>query len=157
MNSLDHRRALLDLAYQLDRGEDLSEEQKKFLAFAIYRVATGENANKVFQTQLRRGEKLSALIDRRRMSMILHWVACQVYSDPNSSRKAMSVEEACYLAEELVTSKAKKAFPGADNRKYSGDYLLRCWSDPANAHLRSPDRSWLDPDFPYYPIEGDTK
>lgn len=151
MNHLDHQRILLDLGLQLDRGEPLSEEQQRFLSMAFYRIGTGEDANKVLSVRPRRGERLSAVIARRRMSMILHWVAGAVQPNPGASDKPLSVEAACALAITTIVPVAKTAFPGADDRQYDADYIFRCWSDPAYSHMRSPDRSWFDPDFPYYP------
>lgn len=154
MSHLDHQRILLDLALQLGRGEPLSEEQQRFLAIAFYRIGTGENANKVLSVSIKRGERLSAVIARRRMSMILHWVAGAVQPDPGASNKPMSVEAACALAVTTIVPVAKAAFPGADNHQYEADYIFRCWSDPAYAHMRSLDRGWFDPDFPYYAAPG---
>lgn len=151
MNHLDHQRILRDLGLQLDRDEPLSEEQQRFLAIVFYRIGTGEDANKVLNVRPHRGERLSAVIARRRMSMILHWVADAIQPDPGASDKAMSVQAACELAVEMIVPVAKTAFPGVDDRKYEAEYIFRCWSDSAYAHMRSPDRGWFDPDFPYYP------
>lgn len=155
MSQLDNRRALLDLAIQLERGEALSDEQSRFLAAAFYRIGRGENANKVLGLEFGRGERASAAIDRMRMSMILHWVACRVRPDPKSNDKAMSIENACELAVETIVPVAKATYPGADDRQYDAEYILRCWSE--YAHMRSTERGWFDPDFPYSALPTSVK
>ncbi len=145
-------RALLDLAYQLDRGDELSADQCNFLAIALYRIGSGEDANHVFNVQGGRGHKLANVIARRRMSVILHWVACKVQPDPDSDEKVMSVSAACEEAISSIVPAAKDIFPGADDTAYDVEYILRCWTDPTNAHMRFPTRGWYDPDYPYYPL-----
>ncbi len=150
MNHLDHQRIMLDLAYQLDRNELLLPEQIRFLAIALYRIGTGEDANKVLQVTPKPGQKLKDITARRRLSVILHWIACSVNPDPGSEEKAMSVEAACELATQTIVPAAKKMYPGADDHQYEVEYLLRCWSAPEYAHLQSCERGWFDPDYPYY-------
>ena len=159
MDKYDHMRMLLELAYQLDRNEELSIEERKYLAFALARIGKGEDANKVLNLKLARGEKESDAIAGRRMSMILHWVACAVIPDEDLEFKGMSIEKACELACETIVPIAKNFYPGADKTKYDAEYIKRSWSEPANAHMRSPERGWFDPDFPYYqlPQVKDTK
>lgn len=157
MSQLDHRRALLDLAYQLDRGEALSDEQRRFLAVVFYRIGRGEDANKVLGLEFGRGERLSDAIARMRMSMILHWVACRVKPDPSSDEKAMSIEKACALAVDTIVPMAKAVYPGADRRHYDAEYILHCWGKPEYAHMRSTERGWFDPDFPYSALPASVK
>ena len=152
MSHEDHKRALLDLAYQFDRGDDLTDSQRQYLAVVFYRVATGEDANKVLQLKSTKGKKLSDVIARRRMSLILHWVAGAMHPDPNTDEQAMTLSQACVEAMDTIVPLAKMAFPGADNREYDAEYIARCWSDPTYAHMRSPERGWFDPDFPYHPL-----
>ena len=152
MNRYDHMRALLGLAHQLDRGEELSADQRNFLGIALYRIGTGEDANHAFNVQGGRGLKLADVIARRRMSVILHWVACAVDADAESGETAMSIEAACVEAIDSIVPVAKEAFPGADHCAYDADYIRQCWTDPKYAHMRSPMRSWYDPDFPYSPL-----
>ncbi len=83
------------------------------------------------------------------MSLILHWVAGAIQPDPASHRRAMSIEAACELAVTTIVPVAKATFPGADNRQYDVEYIMRCWAEPDYAHMRSPDRGWLDTDYPY--------
>jgi hypothetical protein len=151
MSHLDHQRWLLDMATQLAEGQPLSAEQSLFLAVVLYRIGTGEDANAVLSTRPKRGEKLSAVIARRRMSLILHWVACAISPDPTSKTKAMSLSAACELAMTTVVPLAKSVFPGGDDKEYDADYILRCWSSPRYSHMRSTARNWFDADFPYQP------
>ncbi len=155
MNNLDHRRVLLDLAFQLDRNEPLSPEQIRFLSIVFYRISSGEDANKVLQVKPRPGQKLKDVTARRRLSVILHWIACAVNPDPESQEKATSVEAACELAMQTIVPAAKKMYPGADDHNYEAEYLQRCWHAPEYAHLQSCERGWFDPDYPYYFLPGD--
>ena len=150
MSPLDHQRALLDLAYQLSSHEPLLPEQINFLSIVLYRIGNGEDANKVLGVKLKPGQKLKDVIARRRLSFILHWIACAINPDPGSTEKAMSVEAACELASHEIVPKAKMIFPGADDNDYDVEYLLRCWTAPEYEHLRSCERQWFDSDFPYY-------
>lgn len=150
MNHEDHKRVLLSLAHQIDSGKELADSQRQYLAISIYRIATGEDANKVLGVKGTKGKKLSDVIGRRRMSMILHWVAGAMNPDPGTDEKAMTLSEACIAAMETVVPMAKATFPGAENREYDADYIARCWSEPAYVHMRSTERGWFDPDFPYY-------
>jgi hypothetical protein len=151
MSYFDNQRILRELGRQIESDAPLSDDQKRFLAIALYRIGTGEDANKVLGVRPQRGQKLSDVVARRRMSLILHWVAGAIEPDPESTSKPMSVEDACALAVTTIVPAAKAKFPGSDNRKYDVEYITRCWSEPAYAHMRSPDRGWFDPDFPYYP------
>jgi hypothetical protein len=149
MSHLDNQRRLLSLAAQLESDAALSEDQRRLLASALHRIGAGEDANEVLGVSLKRGQKLSDAIAKQRMSLILHWVAGAVQPDPESGGKSMSIEAACELAVETIVPVAKAAFPGADNRRYDVDYIMRCWSEPAYAHMRSPYRGWFDSDYPY--------
>lgn len=122
----------------------------QFLSIAFYRISTGEDANKVFQVKLKPGQKLSDVTARRRLSVILHWIACAIDPDPDSKEKSTSVESACELAVQTIVPAAKRMYPGADDNNYEAEYLLRCWHAPEYAHLRSTERGWFDPDYPYY-------
>lgn len=150
MSPLDHKRAMLDLAYQLSSNQPLSPELISFLSIIFYRIGTGEDANKVLSVKLGPGKKLKDVIARRRLSFILHLIACAVKPDPESTEKAMSIEAACEWANQEIVPKAKKMFPGGDDNEYDAEYLLRCWTAPEYEHLRSCERNWFDPDFPYY-------
>lgn len=149
MSYLDNQRVLMSLALQIQRKEPLSEEQLQFLAVVFYRIGAGEDANKVLSVRLQQGQKLSDVVARCRMSLILHWIAGAIQPDPQSNSKHMTVEAACVEAVTTIVPVARKAFPGADSQQYDAEYIQRCWSEPAYAHMRSPDRGWIDSDFPY--------
>lgn len=159
MNRYDHMRVLQDLAYQLDSGEPLSDEQRRYIAIAIYRISTGEDANRVFNVDSKKGHKLSDVISRRRMSMILHWVAGAIQPDPTCKEKPMSVEKACEQATTTIVPIAKAKYPGGDTHAYDAEYIMRRWHDAKYQHMQSPERNWFDPDFPYHPLPdvNDTK
>jgi hypothetical protein len=156
MNSEDQKRALLALANQFAGGEALNEAQRDYMAIVLYRIATGEDANKVLEVHGKRGKKLSDVIARRRLSMILHWIACAMSHDPSSTEKALTLSEACIEAMEAIVPLAKASFPGADHHEYDAQYLERCWREPDYEHMRSTTRSWFDPDFPYFPLLSKT-
>ena len=149
MSHEDQKRILLDLARQLDAGEELDASQMRYLAIVFYRIASGENANVVLGVKPSRGQKPADITNRRRMSMILHWVACAMQPSPSSDQKAMTLAEASVLAMDTVVPKAKLAFPGAEDKIYDADYIQRCWTDPAYAHMRSTKRTFFDKDLPY--------
>lgn len=149
MTPIDHQRFLLELSYQLDRGDALSEDQRRFLALVLYRVGRGEDANAVLGLKFGQGQSRTKAIARARMSMILHWVACAVSPDPGSPTKTMSVEDACSQAVDTIVPFAKAMYPGSDDHAYDSEYIMRCWGNPKYAHMRSTVRGMLDPDFPY--------
>jgi hypothetical protein len=152
MSPEDHRRALLDLAQQLRAGEDLAEGQKQYLSDVFQRIAMGEDANNVLSLKRGRGQKRADVIDKQRMSLILHWVSCAMHPDPDTdtTKKAMTLSEACVEAVGAIVPFAKKVFPGGDQHQYDAEYIERCWSDRRYAHMRSPERGWFDPDYPYH-------
>jgi hypothetical protein len=152
MSHEDTKRVLLDFAFQLDRGEPISDSQREFLSIVLYRIATGEDANKVLGTVGGKGKTLSAIIARRRMSMILHWVAGATDTDSCHETEPMTVSEACVQAMATIVPKAQAAFPGADHREFDAEYIERCWGEPTYKHMRSPERGWFDPDYPYYKL-----
>lgn len=152
MNRYDQMRILGDLAQQLYRDKDLTPAQRDFLAIALYRISTGEDANKVFNVNGGQGFKLSDAIARRRMSVILHWVAGAMEPVVGSEKNFMTLDAACEEATSTIVPAAKAMFPGADGQKYDAEYIKKCWNSAAYRHMRSPDRSFYDPDFPYYPL-----
>jgi hypothetical protein len=149
MSHLDKRRVLDALSVQLLRGETLSPEQSQYLGVALWRIANGEDANAVLEVRPKQGHRQTGAIARQRMSLILHWVAAALESDPTGSDRPLSVEQACQLAVDSIVPAAKQAFPGGDSCTYDFDYIMRCWSDPSNEHMRSPSRKFYDDDFPY--------
>ena len=149
MSHFDNRRVLDSLSLQLFHGETLSPEQMKFLAVTFWRISNGEDANAVFGVRPSRGQKNSDAVAKKRMSLILHWVAGAVEPDIQSNQKPLTIAQACELAMETIVPLAKQVFPGADDCTYDAEYLFRCWSEPAYQHMRSADRKFYDADFPY--------
>jgi hypothetical protein len=149
MSYLDNARGLRMLGMTLYEGKELLDEEQKFLAIALLRVAGGEDANEVLGVKLGRGKKEKDVIARQRMSFILHMVECFMFPDPDSDEQDMKLEQACIKAEEEIVPIAKKLYPGADKTRYTAEYIQRCHSSPEYRHMRSPLRSWTDDDFPY--------
>jgi hypothetical protein len=149
MSHLDKQRVLGALSLQLFREEPLSQDQLKYLAEVFYRIANGEDANNVLEVRPRRGQKTSDAIAKRRMSLILHWVAGAIAPNPESKEKPFTIADACVLAMEHIVPVAKRMYPGADNFEYDAEYIARCWSEPSYQHMRSQDRNFFENDFPY--------
>jgi|688.fasta_scaffold1456403_2 hypothetical protein len=150
MSPEDHRRAYLDLASQLENGEDLTEDQKRWLAATFYRLANGEDARKVFSLVRESGQKLADVIARQRMSLILHWVATAIHPEQGGTQRAKTLAEACEEAVVVIVPTAKRMFPGRDDAQYDAEYIQRCWSDPRYEHMRKPNRTWFEPDYPFF-------
>lgn len=149
MSHLDKLRLLKDAAKQMLRGEPLSKEQLHYFGAVLLSISAGEDANVVLGVRPNRGQKDSDAVAKQRMSLILHWVAGAIEPDPQSGEKPLSIERACEQAIHSIVPIAKKLYPGADDRNYDVDYLVRCWSEPAYQHMRSSLRQFFDNDFPY--------
>jgi len=149
MSHLDNLRGLRLLGMTLYEGKALLDEEKKFLAIVLLRIARGEDANEVLGVKLRRGKKEKDVIARQRMSFILQMVECFMLPESDSQKQGMSLEEACYKAKDEIVPIAKKRYPGADKTRYTAGYIQRCHSSPEYKHMRSPIRTWADDDFPY--------
>ncbi len=152
MSPEDNKRALLDFAFQLHRNEPLSDSQRDFLSIVLYRIATGEDANKVLGTEGGQGQKLSDVVARRRMSMILHWVAGAIDKDPCHETAPMTLNKACVEAMTTIVPIAQAAFPGAEEHEFDAEYIQKCWRKAKYKHMRSTGRGWFDPDYPYYEL-----
>lgn len=149
MSHLDQQRILDALSLQLFREEPLSDEQMKYLAVIFGRIANGEDANIVLEVRPRQGQKTSDAIAKKRMSLILHWIAAAIAPDSESKGKPLTIVKACELAMDTIVPVAKRMYPGADDCTYDTEYLVRCWSEPKYKHMRSSERSFFDNDFPY--------
>ena len=145
----DIRRALNLLSQQIAAGaaDPLTDAQRTYLSAILFRISKGEDANEVLGLKRGRGDSEKDETARQRLSLILHWVAGQV--DPADGGQAMSIEDACELAQTTIVPAAKRMYPGADDTAYDVEYLARRWSEPSFKHLRSPLRGPYDPDFPY--------
>ena len=130
-------------------GDGLLDAEREFIGQALERIGYGEDANDVLQTKLKPGQKEKDIIDRQRMSLILHWVHCAMYPDLSTNTQEMSLAEACELAQSTIVPVAKAAFTSAASIVYDPEYIQRCHSAPEYKHLRSPSRSDFDDDFPY--------
>jgi len=149
MNPEDARRRLAALAQRLSAGSNLTRAEKRTLAKVFNRIAEGEDANHVLGLKPRPGQRVANLVARQRMSLILHWVSGLVQPDPKTQKRTLSVEKACEMAVLAIVPVAKQVFPGADKSNYEAEYILRCWNEPAYAHMRSPYRQPDDLDHPY--------
>ena len=149
MSHLDNLRGLRMLGMTLYEGKELLDEEKRFLAITLLRIAGGEDANEVLGVKLGRGKKEKDVIARQRMRYILQMVECFMFPEPASETQDMSLEDACYKAKNEIVPIAKKLYPGADRTRYTAKYIQRCHSSPDYRHMRSPLRSWTDDDFPY--------
>jgi hypothetical protein len=144
----DQRRRLLLLAQKLGRGK-LSKLDKSYLCEVLNRIGSGEVPDKVLGLRRTRGQKASDEHARRRMSLILHWVAGRIAPEPGSHKKAISIEKACEEALDTIVPAAKRMYPGADDREYDAQYLVRCWGAGEYTHMRKLERAWTDDDNPY--------
>ena len=151
MSNSDHRRRLLALGKTLRNGDALLDVEREFIGQALERIGSGEDANEVLQTKLKPGQKKKDIIDRQRISLILHWVHCAMYPDLSTNKQEMSLAEACELAQSTIVPVAKAVFPGAASIAYDPEYIQRCHSAPEYKHLRSLFRTEIDDDFPYSP------
>jgi len=149
MSELDNKRRLSRLAARLLNSGELLDAERTYLGVALSRIAAGEDANQVFAVVRARGQKKSDAPDRQRLSLILHWVHCAMFPEPDSTEQAMSLAEACERAVSEIVPLAKRLFPGADAHAYDVEYLIRCHGAPEYKHLRTDLRVWLDNDFPY--------
>lgn len=134
MGPADNRRIYGDLAKQLSSGEELIDEQRRFLASCFERLSTGEDANIVFGLKLGRGQSAADAERRRVVSFLLHLVAAHVDED-------LPVEVACAKVAEI-----SHRLP-TNGAAYDADYLRQCWYK--YPHMRSLDRSLYAPDLPY--------
>ena len=148
MGYLDNRRMLDKLSLALYQGNELPEE-REYLVIALFRIATGEDANEVLGVKPTTGKSRRDAIARQRMSFILQMVECFMFPKPGSKEQEMSLDDACHKAKKEIVPIAKKLYPGADKTRYTAGYIQRCHSSPRYKHMRSEIRRWTDGDFPY--------
>jgi hypothetical protein len=149
MSYLDNRRRLKMLGMALKTREGLLKEELQYLSAALIRIAQGEDANHVFGVKLQKGCKDKDVLARKRMSFILSFVQSYMYPNPDSNEQEMVLEDACVKAAEEIVPLARRLYPGDDQATYNSDYIQRCHSSPEYSHMRKPERTWLDDDFPY--------
>ena len=148
MSYLDNRRMLDKLSLAIYQGNELPEE-REYLVIALFRIATGEDANEVLGVKPTTGRSERDAIAKQRISFILHWVRSYMDANPASDEKRITLEEACIEAEKMIVPVAKKRYPGADMTQYTAEYIQRCHTSPRYKHMRSEIRRWTDDDFPY--------
>ena len=149
MNHQDQRRRLRRLAQALDKGTSVDQLEMNFLKESLWQIGNGADANATLGLKSGRGQKVSDLVSRRRMSFILHTVECFMFPDPYSNEQKMTLEDACRKAKEEFVPIAKKLYPGADRTRYTAAYIQRCHSSPEYKHMRSPLRRLADDNSPY--------
>ena len=149
MSHTDPRRRLRRLAQALDKGESIDQLEMNFLIESLWQIGNGADANATLGIKSGRGQKVSDLVARRRMSFILHIVECFMFPDPNSDRQDMTLEQACIEVEKDFVAIAKRLYPGADKTKYTAEYIQRCHSSPKYKDMRSPWRRPTDDNSPY--------
>lgn len=134
MGPADNQRVYAELARQLTSGEELIDEQRRFLASCFKRLSTGEDANIVFGLKFGRGQSAADAERRGVVSFLLHLVAAHV-------DEGLPIEEACAKVSDI-----SHRLP-TNSAAYDADYLRQCWYQ--HPHMHSLDRSLYDPDFPY--------
>ena len=136
MNPLDTRKRLAGFAKQLKAGKTITKEQTQYLVNVFERISQGEDANRVLDVTYSRGRSEKDALARQSLSMIFHWVACAIETDPMTGQKIL-LEDALEQAHKLF--------------KYKHDlkYLRDKWYE--HKPMQSPLRTWSEPDSPFYP------
>lgn len=145
MNHLDHRRWLGYLAQRLLRNQPLTLAESKFLGGALSRISSGADANKVLGVARRRGQSDADALARKKLSMVMHWVACAIKPvDDELPGLGYTINQAL---EEAVT--VARALFQVDGDRYDAEYLRKCWYAKDKAHMHKLNRTNLDSDSPY--------
>ena len=136
MNPLDRRKHLAAFAKELKAGKPITKEQTQYLVNVFERISKGEDANRVLGVAYSRGRSEKDALARQKLSMIFHWVACAIKTDPTTSRE-LSLEDALQQAHKLF--------------KYKHDlkYLRDKWYE--HKPMQSPLRTWSESDSPFHP------
>lgn len=148
MSHEDQRRRLGLLAKRLMDPSKLSHAERTYLMQCLHEISMGRDANEVFQTKLKKGQKISDIDSRAKISFILHWVACAIEPD-NGDEPPMTLTAALERATEQVVPWANRIWGNTDGHVYSLEYLKSCWDNPRYRHMRSLDRTPWDDDFPF--------
>ena len=149
MSYQDQKRRIRRLAQALEKGTSVDQLEMNFLIESLWQIGNGADANVALGVKLRKGQKNKDLIDRQRLSFILHWIQCAMYPDPGSEKQELSLAKACEKAELEVVPLAKQLYPGGSSHSYNAEYLERCHGAPEYKHLHTSVRTWIDDDFPY--------
>jgi hypothetical protein len=146
MDHLDKQRMLAALGRQIHRREELSDSQLDYLQVVLSRIGNGDDANEVLGVRSTRGRSKKDAISRRKLSFILHWIACATYEDEDEPAR-YTVEKACEVAMTEVVPVANRVWGNPDNFEYDAAYLRKKWY--AEREMQNRDRSFLDHAFPY--------
>jgi len=145
MNHLDHRRRLGYLAQRLLRNQPLTLAESKFLGGALSQISSGADANKVLGVARRRGQSDADALARKKLSMVMHWVACAITPvDDELPGLGYTLNKAL---EEAV--KIARALFQVDGDQYDASYLRKCWYAKDKAHMHNVIRTDRDADLPY--------
>ena len=145
MSHEDQKRRLRLLALMLAENKPLAIAERDYLARSLHAIGSGDDANQVFGTRLAKGQKISDVDAKRKLSFILHWVAGAISSSNNSPK--ITLEQALIEAEQVVVPIANRIFGNIDNFTYSVEYLKKCWHK--YPHMQSLDRNTYDDDYPF--------
>ena len=119
--------------------------ESKFLGDALSQISSGANANKVLGVARRRGQSDADALARKKLSMVMHWVACAITPvDDEFPGLGYTLNQAL----EEATNVARALFK-VDGEQYDVEYLRRCWYAKDKAHMQNVRRTNLDGDFPY--------
>ena len=145
MNHLDHRRRLGYLAQRLLRNQTLTLAESKFLGDALSQISSGADANKVLGVARRRGQSDADALARKKLSMVMHWVACAITPvDDELPGLGYTLDQALKEA----TNFARALFK-VKGDQYDAQYLRKCWYARDKVHMHKLSRTNLDSDFPY--------
>jgi hypothetical protein len=138
IDAVEQRRRILRFAERLRRGEQPDVEQVVWLTQVLQDIGEGRDANEAFGLKGVRGKKRSDVVSRRRISEVLHLVAC--------ARADTDPEQAFELGARRLRQLHGLAPDDPDDR-YSVETVRRYWD--RYKHLQSPIRLTGEKDFPY--------
>lgn len=145
VNPTEQRKRFLALASQLYKDEELSEEQRLYLADAFERIGNGDSADVALRLKRGRGQKETDDESRQKFSLVFAQVASKIAPvDGPFLGGGMSLVKAL----ESVTPFVRQLFGVEGSEKYSIEYLQKLWNDPSYAHMQNPFRTPFDPDSP---------
>jgi hypothetical protein len=149
MSYEDQQRRLRMLAQGLAQRGAVTPEEAGYLARCLHEISMGKDANDVFGTRRKRGQKIADVDARMKISFILQWIACAIEPE-NGDVPPMTLTAALEAASEKMVPLANEIWGNVDGFEYSVEYLKACWDNPRYRHMRSPDRTAWDDDFPFF-------
>jgi len=145
MNHLDHRLRLGYLAQRLLRNQPLTLAESKFLGGPRMQKKNGADANKVHGVARRRGQSDADALARKKLSMVMHWVACAIKPvDDEMPGLGYTLNQALEEA-----AKFARALFQVDGDQYDASYLRKCWYAKDKAHMHNVIRTDRDADLTY--------